>query len=110
MRYLFKTIAVTKSDKYYIDNEIVTPKYITADSVKLALDEYVKHADDCCVEITKTALKNRVEMYRESENGDKQIGYCITAHTEFEKGHFDGWVKKPIELWVEILTIVDTEF
>ena len=55
MRYLFKTIAVAKSDKYYIDNEIVTPKYITADSVKSALDEYVEHADDCCVEITKTA-------------------------------------------------------
>lgn len=40
----------------------------------------------------------------------KQVGYVITGKAEFDKGDYSGWSTQYIDLWVTILTVVDTVF
>lgn len=113
MVYLFKTTATMKphnAKQWWIDKNIVSEKHIVADSVIEALEKYAAIVEtQHCVRISKNALKNRNPMFREFPNRDVQIGYVLTASTDFQKD--DGsWVTHSINLWVEILTIVDTKF
>ena len=39
----------------------------------------------------------------------RQCGYVITGKTDFETD-YGKWVEQYIDLWVNILTVVDTEF
>ena len=45
-----------------------------------------------------------------SGGGAKQVGYVITGKTEFDKGDYTGYSTQYIDLWVTILTVVDTVF
>jgi len=45
-----------------------------------------------------------------SDGGAKQVGYVITGKTEFDKGDYTGYSTQYIDLWVTILTVVDTVF
>lgn len=42
--------------------------------------------------------------------GVKQVGYVITGKTEFDKGDYTGYSTQYIDLWITILTVVDTVF
>lgn len=44
------------------------------------------------------------------DGGVKQVGYVITGKAEFGKGDYSGWSTQYIDLWVTILTVVDTVF
>lgn len=48
-------------------------------------------------------------MYIDTESGEKQIGFVITGKTDFQTDS-GRWVSHYIDLWVEVLTVVDTEF
>ena len=48
-------------------------------------------------------------MFIDTEAGPLQTGYVITGITEIEKDYSE-WTKQYIDLWVEIITTVDTEF
>ena len=98
MNYIFKTTATMKeynNKKWYIDGGIVSDMRIDADYIN----------------ISKNAMKNKSEMFVDLSNGGvKQVGYVITGKTEFDKGDYTGYSTQYIDLWITILTVVDTVF
>lgn len=48
-------------------------------------------------------------MYVDTKGGEKQIGFVITGRADFETESFR-YVKQYVDLWVEIITVTDTEF
>lgn len=115
MNYIFKTTATMKeynNEKWYIDGGIVSDMRINADSVENALEIYRERVKEKhYIDISKNAIKNKSEMFVDLSNGDaKQVGYGITGKTEFDKGDYTGYSTQYIDLWVTILTVVDTVF
>ena len=115
MNYMFRTQATMKEyndKKWYIDSDIVSPKRISADSVENALEIYREQVEEeHYIRISSNAIKNKSEMFIDMPDGDaKQVGYVITGKTEFDKGDYTGYSTQYIDLWVTILTVVDTVF
>ena len=115
MNYIFKTTATMKeynNKKWYIDGGIVSDMRINADSVENALEIYWERVEEKhYINISKNAIKNKSEMFVDLSNGGvKQVGYVITGKTEFDKGDYTGYSTQYIDLWVTILTVVDTVF
>lgn len=115
MNYIFKTTATMKeynNKKWYIDGGIVSDMRIEANSVENALEIYRKQVEEKhCIIISKNAIKNKSEMFVDlSDGGAKQVSYVITGKTEFDKGDYTGYSTQYIDLWVTILTVVDTVF
>ena len=112
-RYIFKTDTRMKEyncEKWYILSDFIPDFYPECDSVDDALIEYVKHCDKFGVSVSNNALKCKEPMYRDCSNGDcKQVGYVITGKTLFDNNG-KGWVDQYINLWTEIITVIDTEF
>lgn len=115
MTYIFKTTATMKeynNKKWYIDGDIVSDMRIDADSVKNALEIYRERVEEKhYINISKNALKNKSKMFIDtSDESTKQVGYVITGKTEFDKGDYTGYSTQYIDLWITILTVVDTAF
>lgn len=115
MNYIFKTTATMKeynNKKWYIDGGIVSDMRINADSVENALEIYREQVEEKhYINISKNAIKNKSEMFADLSDGSvKQVGYVITGKTEFDKGDYSGYSTQYIDLWVTILTVVDTVF
>lgn len=115
MNYIFKTTATMKeynNKKWYIDGGIVSDMRINADSVENALEIYRERVEEKhYITISQNAIKNKSEMFVDLSNGGvKQVGYVITGKTEFDKGNYTGYSTQYIDLWVTILTVVDTVF
>ena len=115
MNYIFRTQATMKeynNKKWYIDGGIVSDMRINADSVENALEIYREQVEEKhYISISKNAIKNKSEMFVDMPGGDaKQVGYVITGKTEFDKGDYTGYRTQYIDLWVTILTVVDTVF
>lgn len=115
MNYIFKTTATMKeynNKKWYIDGGIVSDMRIDADSVENALEIYRERVKEKHgITISKNAIKNKSEMFADLSDGSvKQVGYVITGKTEFDKGDYTGYSTQYIDLWVTILTVVDTVF
>ena len=115
MNYIFRTQATMKEynrKKWYIDSDIISKKRISADSLEDALEIYREQVEEeHYISISKNAIKNKSEMFVDMPNGEaKQVGYVITGKTEFDKGDYTGYSTQYIDLWVTILTVVDTVF
>lgn len=115
MNYIFKTTATMKeynNKKWYIDGGIVSDMRIDADSVENALEIYRERVEEkYYITISPNAIKNKSEMFVDLSNGGvKQVGYVITGKTEFDKGDYTGYSTQYIDLWITILTVVDTVF
>lgn len=115
MNYIFKTTATMKeynNKKWYIDGGIVSDMRINADSVENALEIYRERVKEKhYISISKNAIKNKSEMFADLLGGSvKQVGYVITGKTEFDRGDYSGYSTQYIDLWVTILTVVDTVF
>lgn len=115
MNYIFKTTATMKeynNKKWYIDGGIVSDMRINADSVENALEIYRERVKEKnYIDISKNAIKNKSEMFVDLSDGSvKQVGYVITGKTEFDRGDYTGYSTQYIDLWVTILTVVDTVF
>lgn len=112
--YIFRTTATMKEhnrSKWFICSDIIGEKTITAENIKNALEAYAEKVNaSYAAEISKNALKNKAPMYIDTEAGTKQTGFVITASTLFDKGDYTGFSKQYIDLWVDILTVTDTEF
>lgn len=112
--YIFRTTATMKEYnrcKWWIDSDIVTEKRINAETVAGALEiwrEQVK--EQHYITVSKNAIKNKSEMFVDTDNGTKQVGYVITGKTVFEDSDNYRWSGQYIDLWVTILTVIDTEF
>ena len=98
--------------KWYIDGGIVSDMRINADSVENALEIYRERVGEKhFINISKNAIKNKSEMFTDLSDGSvKQVGYVITGKTEFDRGDYSGYSTQYIDLWVTILTVVDTVF
>lgn len=115
MNYIFKTTATMKeynNKKWYIDGGIVSDMRINADSVENALEIYREQVEEKhYINISKNAIKNKSEMFADLSDGSiKQVGYVITGKTEFDRGDYSGYSTQYIDLWVTVLTVVDTVF
>lgn len=112
MKFLFKTATTMKpynNKKWWIDKDVMPEAYINADNLKEALTKYQKRAEENGITISNSALKTAKPMYVDSDGEAKQVGLVITASTDFYDS-YNVCDKQYIELWAEILTIVDTEF
>lgn len=110
--YEFKTTSTMKeyNNKHWcIDSGYIRPITINADNLNAALQQYKNIVEEkYYTYISKNALKNKNPMYIDLKNGEsKQIGYVITASTEFEDRTAYKWSKQYIDLWV---TIKKTEY
>lgn len=109
--YIFKTTATMKeynNKKWWIDPDAIKEIHITASNLSEALEHYraiVKN--NYFVEISNNAMKNKSPMY---VGEGKQVGYVITGKTEFEDSEARKWSAQFIDLWVTVLTVVETEF
>ena len=115
MNYIFKTTATMKeynNKKWYIDGGIVSDMRINADSVENALEIYRERVKEKhFINISKNAIKNKSEMFADLSDGSvKQVGYVITGKTEFDRGDYSGYSTQYIDLWITVLTVVDTVF
>ena len=114
MLFIFKTSATMKPHnykKYWISSDIIREKQIEADDLSGAIKTYAERVEnEDFITISKNAIKNRNPMYRDMKNGStKQIGFVFTAQTEFNDD-YKRWTKQYINLWVEIITVVETNF
>ena len=115
MTFIFKTTTTMKeynSRKWWIDSDIVREIRITAENLRAALEQYREIvAEKHYITISDNAIKNKNPMYIDTPNGEpKQIGYVITGKTDFEDRNNYKWSAQYIDLWVTILTVIDTDF
>lgn len=113
--YIFKTTATMKeynSKKWWIDSGIVREIQVEAENVKQALKKYREIVmDRDYIEISENALRCKNPMYIDTPTEEaKQVGYVITGKTEFEDRENYRWSTQYIDLWVTIITVIDTEF
>lgn len=113
-KYLFKTSVCMKPynrDKWWVIDTLIPQELIQAKSLDDALKRYQKITDDKhSVVISDNALKTKEPMYIDICGETRQVGYVITASTEFFDDKSNKYSKQYIELWVEVLTIVNTKF
>lgn len=112
MTFIFKTTTTMKeynARKWWIDSGIVREIQITADNLPAALEQYREIVEEKhYISISAHAIKNRNPMYIDTPDGEKQIGFVITGKTDFESNY--KWVTQYIDLWVTVLTVIDTIF
>lgn len=84
---------------------------IAAENLPAALEEYRAQVEnDHYITISRNALKEKQPMYVDLKTGgEKQVGYVITGRAEFETQNYK-WCKQYVDLWVEIVTVTDTDF
>lgn len=112
--YIFKTTATMKeynNKNWWIDGGIVREIRVDAENVREALEQYREAVKETAyIEISNNALKNKAPMYVDTANGEaRQVGYVLTGKTEFQRDS-GAWSTQYIDLWVSILTVIDTEF
>lgn len=112
MTFIFETTTTMKeynARKWWIDSGIVREIQITADNLPAALEQYREIVEEKhYISISAHAIKNRNPMYIDTPDGEKQIGFVITGKTDFESNY--KWVTQYIDLWVTVLTVIDTIF
>lgn len=111
--FIFKTTTTMKPHnckKWWIDSDIITEKRISAETIA-ALDEYRAQVEDRhYIAISNNAMKTKEPMYIDTPTGEsKQCGYVITGKIEFQDD-FGNWTSQYIDLWVSVLTVIDTDF
>lgn len=113
--FIFKTTATMKeynNKKWWIDSDIIKEIRISAENINESLNQYREFVNDkFYIEISRNALKTKSAMYVDTKDGEpKQVGYVITGKTEFEDSNRRAWSTQYIDLWVTVLTVVDTDF
>ena len=112
--YIFKTTTTMKeynNKKWWIDPDSIREMRIQAKNIEDALLKYKYMVFfDARIDISDNALKTKEPMYVDTQDGVKQVGYVITGKTYFENIDNYKWSQQYIDLWVTILTVVDTNF
>lgn len=112
-KYIFKTTATMKEHSYrkwWIDPKYIRDVTIEAENLDKAIEAYRKAVENNYgTSISDNAIKKKEAMYIDTENGPEQVGYIFTAKTDFGDNH-GNWIGKYIDLWVTILTVINTEF
>ena len=112
-KYMFRTTATMKeynSRQWYITPDIIRTKYIDAESLAEALNEYAwSVSSKDYIEISANAIRTRRPMYIDMPEGPRQVGYVITGKTEMQRE--DGtWSTQYIDLWINVDIITPADF
>lgn len=113
--YIFKTTTTMKeynNKKWWIDPDSIREMRIQAKNIEDAVLKYKYMVFfDARIDISDNALKTKEPMYVDTQDGVKQVGYVITGRASFFE-NIDNYKlsKQYIDLWVTILTVVDTDF
>lgn len=114
MKFIFKTTTTMKeynARKWYIDPGIVREIQITADNLPAALEQYREIVEEKhYISISAHAIKHHKPMYIDTQDGAKQIGFVITGKADFEDRKNYKWSAQYVNLWVTVLTVIDTIF
>lgn len=114
--YIVKTTATMKeynNKMWWIDPNSVEEIRITAENITKALEKYREAVKEekHYITISNNALKNKKPMYIDTKDGEtKQVGYVITGKAKFKNRYNYRWSTQYIDLWVSIITVVNTEF
>lgn len=112
--YCFDTKVTMKpynANRFWINRDYVGYSEITADNLSEALSKWVEKCEDCCVTISKNAMKNKEPMYIDTKDGESvQVGYVITGQTEIADYDSRRYTKQYIDLWVTIKEISYARF
>lgn len=113
MKYFVRTQTTVKErdrGKWWMDNDLICPKAIEADSLPQLLEIYRQEVSDI-VDISDNALKNKNAMYVDLPNGEyKQVGYVITGKTYFEDRDINYSKERYINVWIHIDELRDVDF
>lgn len=113
MLFIFDTTTTMKDyncEYYWIAENLVERMTIEAETLDEALKKYQAELNENgAVDISDNALKMKKPMYKDVKNVPKQSGYVITGKTWFTNT-FGNEVRQYVDLWVEVLTVIDTRF
>ena len=112
--YMFRTIATMKEynrRKWSIDPDIIRTKYITADSLREALQAYAEEVNERdYIAISANAMHHPAPMYIDTKEGTpRQVGYVITGKTEMQRDN-GTWSTQYIDLWISVDIITSADF
>ena len=114
MLYYFKTSCRMKEyncERWYIDDDLIRPVEIEADSLKGAILQYRALCEnEYGVSISDNAIRTANAMYFSANGVDRQIGLVFTGSTFFDKGDYSGFVKQFIDVWAEIKKVDYVDF
>lgn len=111
-KYMFETSAIVKDryKKYWIDKNIIPDFVFNAEDLKTALLHYQHEVDDkVYVTISNNAIRTKSDMFVDTANGSKQVGYVITGRTSVWDEAEYKWKTIYINLWVNI-SILENAF
>mgnify|MGYP001165613235 FL=1 len=108
-RYLFNSKTILKEkdrDKWWLDDDIIKQIEITAEDVHQALELFIKEQnEDGYVSFSKSAIKNKGNIYIYTDNKPIQVGYSLIGKTAFEEDKKGGYIDKYIKVCIEIQEI-----
>lgn len=86
--------------KYWIDEKILGDSYIISNNVHGAFKQYIElHNGDIYSPVKFS--KRYTPIYRDTDEGIKQVGYCINGITDIEGKKIN------VEVWIEIFQRAD---
>lgn len=109
-KYMFETSTIIKDryKKYWIDENIIPNFVFDAEDLKTALLYYQDEVDDKGnVTISNYAIRTKSDMFVDTANGSKQVGYVITGKTSVWDEVEYKWKTIYIDLWVNISVLED---
>jgi hypothetical protein len=113
-RYLFNSKTILKEKdryKWWLDDDIIKQIEITAEDVHQALELFIKEQNENgYVSFSKSAIKNKGNIYIDTDNKPIQVGYVLIGKTAFQEDKKGGYIDKYIEVCIEIQEISTPSF
>lgn len=81
--FLFESCTICKNPRFWIDEDIISRKKISAATLAEACEKYAEEAAAAYVEISKTQQKRPEKIYVDDKDGNAhQCGYLFKATTD----------------------------
>lgn len=101
--YLFESTTICKNPRFWIDEDIIRRRKISAETIVEACKKYAKEAATAGVEISKTQQKRPEKIYVDDKDGNAhQCGYLFKATTDIYDEERRKWTKCRAEIWATI--------
>ena len=101
--YLFESSTYCQNPRFWIAEDIIIRKKISAATLAEACEKYAEEAADAGVEISKTQQKRPEKIYIDDKDGNaQQAGFCYKASTDIYDDERRKWTKCRAVIWVTI--------
>lgn len=92
--YLFESTTICKNPRFWIDEDIIRRRKISAETLAEACEKYAEAAAAAGVEISKTQQKRPDRLYIDDIDGNaQQCGYLFKATTDIYDDERGRWTK-----------------